>query len=327
LPTKGLSAAVFALVLLVVPCATPAASAPAAAPEIAASPAPVPEHVDWAPSQQIVFTGVGGGVYAISRAGGRPRQLTSGEGDSLLSITRGGRLVYGKGSRLFTIPEAGGKPRNLGSGFSGVWSPDGKRIAYAAKGGYLVEDAEGRHKRLVAKSGYTEFTGAPTWSPDGRKLAYVACRAPFLSQPCEHQYGFDVYVIGLDGSDKHRVTPKAGFPQCPAWSSIGKLAFLADSNLVAVVKKAGVLRTFRPGDCPVWAPSGRRFAVATATGASLMNFDGSHRRQITVSRRSDSTSRGVAWSPDGKWLAIVDGSNHPHLWIVRTNGTGLRRLA
>jgi Tol biopolymer transport system component len=90
---------------------------------------------------------------------------------------------------------------------------------------------------------------------DGRKLAYVACRAALGSDPCEHQYGFDVYVIGLDGSEKHRVTPKPGFPQCPAWSSVGKLAFSTTESteshishdVVAVVKKGGGLRTFRPG--------------------------------------------------------------------------------
>ena len=76
----------------------------------------------------------------------------------------------------------------------------------------------------------------------------------------------------------------------------------------------------------MWAPGGRRFAVATATGAYLMNFDGSDRKRITVAPDSAGGSRGVAWSPDGKWLAIVDGSEHPHLWTVRANGTGLKRL-
>src|SRR5205809_4585454 len=105
----------------------------------------------------------------------------------------------------------------------------------------MVEDADGRNRRLVGRNRYGESRGAPTWSPDGRKLAYVACRAAYLSFGCEHQTAFDVYVIGLDGSDKHRVTPKTGFPQCPAWSSVAKLAFFAADNLVAVVKKSGGL--------------------------------------------------------------------------------------
>src|SRR5262249_39254574 len=149
-----------------------------------------PFRVAWAPSQQIVFTMWGGGIYVIPTSGGRPRLLTTGDsdGDDALSIARDGRLVYGKGSTLFTIPLAGGKPRSLGFGFGGVWSPDGKRIAYAGNGGFMVEDADGSHKRLVARNRYGDSTGAPTWSPDGRKLAYVACRAALGSEPCEHQY-------------------------------------------------------------------------------------------------------------------------------------------
>ena len=91
----------------------------------------------------------------------------------------------------------------------------------------MVEDADGRHRRLVARNRCGESTGAPTWSPDGRRLA---CRAAYLSSGCEHYTAFDVYVIGVDGSDKRRVTPTAGFPQCPAWSSDARLAFYATED-------------------------------------------------------------------------------------------------
>src|SRR5262245_53904918 len=302
-----------------------------------ASPRPPegPYGVVWAPSEQIVFTTWGGGIYVVSPSGGRARLLASGE-RGVPSVTRDGRLVYWKDSSLFTIPLAGGKPRSLGFGFEGVWSPDGQRIAYKSHDGVMVEDADGSHKRLVATNRYWGLTGAPTWSPDGRKLAYVACRAPFQSDPCENQYGYDVYVVGLDGSDKHRVTAKPGNPQCPAWSSVGKLAFSADIKfvafkLIAVVQKGGGLRTFRhggrPAGCPVWAPSGRRLAFATGKGAYLLNFDGSYRKRITVAPSASARSTGVAWSPDGKSLAIIDGSlPRSHLWVVRANGYGPKRL-
>jgi Tol biopolymer transport system component len=273
----------------------------------------------------------------VSPAGGRPRLLTRGEGDSL-SVTRDGTVLYNDGHNLATIPLAGGKPRNLGYGAEGVWSPDGKRIAYGDQEGLMVENADGRHKRLVASTISGGFEAPPTWSPDGRKLAYLSCRSAFLRQLCENLGdGFDVDVVGIDGSDKHRVTPEPGFPDCPAWSSVGKLAFLAaDSSTVAVVQKGGGLRTFRPEGCPVWAPSGRRFALETDSGAYLMNFDGSYRKQITVAPATENEETRIAWSPDGRWLAIVNGGfvfrhdsptgYHYHLWIVRADGTELRRL-
>jgi Tol biopolymer transport system component len=76
----------------------------------------------------------------------------------------------------------------------------------------------------------------------------------------------------------------------------------------------------------VWAPSGRQPAVATATGAYLVDFDGSNRKRITVVPGSAGTSTGIAWSPDGKWLAVVGSSGHLHLWVVRADGTGRKRL-
>jgi len=293
-----------------------------------------PYGVAWAPSGEIVFTTWGGGIYVVPPSGGRARLVASGE-RGVPSVRRDGRLLYWKDSSLFTIPLAGGEPRSLGLGFEGVWSPDGQRIAFKSRDGVMVGDADGGHKRLVATNRNWDSGGAPTWSPDGRKLAYVACRAPFMSDPCENQFGYDVYVVGVDGSDKHRVTPRPGNPQCPAWSSVGKLAFSADIKfvafkLVAMVQKAGGLRSFRPGGCPVWAPSGRRLAFATGKGAYLMNFDGSSRKRITVAphlRPARPAETGVAWSPDGKWLAIIDGSSpRSHLWVVRANGYGLRRL-
>jgi len=57
-----------------------------------------------------------------------------------------------------------------------------------------------------------------------------------------------------------------------------------------------------------------------------MDVDGRKRKRIIVAPGSLGASRAVAWSPDGRWLAIVDGSDHQHLWVVRTDGTGLRRL-
>jgi Tol biopolymer transport system component len=306
-----------ALALLAV--ATPASGA-----------APEPYAAAWDASPQIVFAPAGSrsGIWTISPQGGAARLLTNAGGaDGGLAVSPNGKtLLFGSGSTLYRIPLAGGTPRALGTGFNPAWSPDGRRIAFTRNGGVYVMQADGTGARKVVTNRYIESAGAPTWSPDGRKLAYVACSAPYLSQPCEHQYGFDVYVIGLDGSDKHKVTPKRGLPQCPAWSHVAKLAFLSTDNTVAIVRAGGGLRTFRPGGCPVWAPGGRRFATTTATGVYLMNADGSGRRRITILPGSHTGFTAVAWSKDGRTLAVVGGEGVSHLWVVKADGTGLRRL-
>jgi dipeptidyl aminopeptidase/acylaminoacyl peptidase len=291
----------------------------------AAAAAPIPRFAVWRPAPQIVFGDKTGGIYVVSPEGGRPRLLVS-EG-VVMSVSPDGRtLLFGRDGSLNTIPIAGGTPRRVGAGTHGVWSPDGRRIAFVTNEGVFVMDADGRHVRKVATSRYTIEQGPPTWSPDGRKVAYVACSAPYGSSPCEHMSGYDVYVIGVDGSGRHKVTPEPGLPLCPAWSSVAKLAFRASTGQVALVQAEGEPRAFWPGGCPVWAPDGRRLAVPTTTGVTLLNFDGSGRKVITIEPNSLLRFRSVAWSRDGAWLAVV--SNRPsRLYVVRADGTGLRRLA
>jgi Tol biopolymer transport system component len=49
-----------------------------------------------------------------------------------------------------------------------TWSPDGKLIAFPAKGLYFVPASGGRARRLTRRS-----AEAPDWSPDGRHIAFL----------------------------------------------------------------------------------------------------------------------------------------------------------
>jgi Tol biopolymer transport system component len=296
----------------------------------AAPTTPAPEEGVWAGSSSVAFAVAGrhGGVYAIrSNGSGLHRLTTAGGGDGGLAVSPDGQtLLFGSGTSLYAIGIDGHGLRRVGTGFDPSWSPDGKRIAFTRDDGVYLMKRDGTDAHKLVTNRYPEFNGVPTWSPDGKKVAYVACSAPYLSEGCEHQYKFDVYVIETDGSRKHRVTPRSGFPQCPAWSNAGKLAFLNTDDTVALVKAGGGLRTLGPGGCPSWAPGGRRLAVPTATGVALMNADGSGRRQIMILQGSHSLFRTVAWSADGRSLAVVGGESRGHLWVVGANGNGLKKL-
>jgi hypothetical protein len=311
--TVGFAAAALVLAL------SAAAAAPAA---------PAPVVAAWGKAPSIVFAAAGrhGGIFAITPTGTGLHELTAaGGGDGGLAVSPNGKTVlFGAGSSLRSVQVAGGGLHSLGTGFNPAWSRDGTKIGFTRNDGVYLMRADGTGAHKLVTNRYTESSGGPTWSPDGKKLAYVACSAPFLSPPCEHQTGFDVYVIGVDGSGRHRVTPASGFPQCPAWSSVGKLAFLTSDATVAVVRAGGGLHTYRPAGCPVWAPNGRRFAVPTATGVSLMNFDGTGRKLITILPGSHTLFRSVAWSGDGTRLAAVSGGSH--LYVIRADGGGLKKL-
>jgi Tol biopolymer transport system component len=284
------------------------------------------ETVAWAPSALIAFGNRAGGIYVVRPDGSGLRRLTSlGNGDSELAFSPDGKtLLFAADLSLYSVRIDGGGLRRLGPGYGAAWSPDGARIAVARADGIYLMNADGSRARKLVTNRYTEVTGGPAWSPDGRQLAYVACTAPFLSQPCEHQYGFDVYVIGADGSGRHRITPSSDYPQCPAWSSAGVLAFLNGRSVAVLQRRTGRLRTFQPGGCPHWSPDGRRFVLALDRGLAFLNSDGSGRQAIRLS-----PALAVAWSPDERSLAVISVGRSPlgrSLSVIRADGTLTKRV-
>jgi TolB protein len=79
----------------------------------------------------------------------------------------------------------------------------------------------------------------------------------------------------------------------------------------------------------VWSPDGRQIAytVTNKNGTSIwvMNFDGSHPRQVTHLTPQQGAAQMPAWSPDGQLLAFQANATTPRtkatLWILdlRTN--------
>jgi len=81
---------------------------------------------------------------------------------------------------------------------------------------------------------------------------------------------------------------------------------------------------------PSFSPDARQLAFVSALSGTpqiwIMPSAGGFPEQITA---FDDPVTGVRWSPDGKWLAFglaPGGGLNSQVWLVRPNGTGLRRI-
>ena len=250
-------------------------------------------------------------------------------------------------------PQDPGRRRGLQA--SPCWSPDGKQIVYdegapGPKGlsQVWVMNADGSGKTQLTKGslGYRNFM--PSWSPDGKRIVFTSL--VFYTDGVERDA---IYVMNADGSGLRNVTSKKGpgvtsADYWPTWEKDGTITFYRNtrggglskfsvnpdgSGLTRLVKEAGT-STYQQQDW--WlkyeyglSPDGKwvarhdvktdRLVVARVRGggAPVTLLD------PVAAYAQDSVA--VAWSPDGKALAIAGQSetSFERLYIVNADGTGL----
>ena len=192
------------------------------------------------------------------------------------------------------------------STFCSIWSPDATHFLCdgenddnsAVNGIYTIRSSDGGGlTRITDSDGMTDSPMA--WSPDGSKIAF----GRFDQGNCTKRSA--VYVVNLDGTDLHRITPWGFCDGEGSWSPDGsKIAFVKPDGSIFTVHPDGTglaqlplathSRSFA-GDV-AWSPDGAQMvfiltlqtgAHSFVTGLGTANADGTNVRQITVSPTLD----------------------------------------
>ena len=170
------------------------------------------------------------------------------------------------------------------------WSPDGKKIAFSVEGRVwhiVVMDADGNnHVRLEDQA------ADPSWSPDGGTIAFVSGRDGRA----------EIYVIGVDGRGRKRVTHDSALKGAPSFSPDGR-------RIAYVAAEHRGLGQIGPGQIYVVGARGGKPERLT---------------------HNVENNWGPAWSPDGQVIAyyvIVDGDFHATIHLMTADGKYLRQLS
>lgn len=179
-----------------------------------------------------------------------------------------------------------------------AWSPDGKLIAFDSsekgrEGIWVMDAADGGHKRRVAAlPDGSRQDYAPSFSSDGKRLVFDREVDPDSDDDA-------LWIVNLDGTDLHRLTPPGISPDKAEWSP-------DDSRIV--------FDAYKPGDeqTTIW----------------IIDADGGHPTDLMPKGGTSDGYSKPTWSPDGSLILMTHGV-HPGpsrlgLAVVRPDGSGLR---
>ena len=188
-------------------------------------------------------------------------------------------------------------------------SPDGKKVAFAARGEIFAAAAKdgGDAARVTATAG---AESQPIWSPDSRRLVYSS----------ERDGDARLYEYAFASGKETGLTPGPG-DEAARFSPDGKsLAFVRGGTELHVLdmdgKKDRVLARgiiadrVQVGRPIAWSPDGKwvaffRSGLRGFTNVSIVPVAGGEAKPVSFLANANATS--VAWSPDGTFLLFDTG--------------------
>lgn len=184
------------------------------------------------------------------------------------------------------------------------------------------------------------FDDSPALSPDGTQIAFLTARHD--PSPSFPDLKYEIYMMGINGSNPHRLTETDATEDHPAWSPDGdKIIFDADYDgdrfyeiYTMNVDGSDVTRLTANAandQFADWSPDGMQIAFSSDRNGNwdifVMEADGSNQRALTD---SPDWELFPAWSPDGTQIAfngLVPRSRNTDVFVMQADGSNVRQLA
>jgi Tol biopolymer transport system component len=291
-------------------------------------------------------------IYLQRVGGHNPINLTkdSAEDDTQPAFSPDGSTIAFRSERggggIFVMGATGESVRRLSDvGYNPSWSPDGKQIVVATEGVdqplgrtglselWTIEVATGQKRKLFAGDAVQ-----PSWSPHGDRIAFWAIPRETAQR--------DIWTIATAGGASVAVTQDAALDWNPFWSADGKSLYFASDrggsmNLwrIAIDEKTGktsgapralTTPSLSSGHFSI-SRDGKRIAyLALNELASIekIPFDPSTGKASSPAPllRQSGALFSPDVSPDGEWVVFRSVGGQEDLLLVRSDGTGLRKL-
>jgi Tol biopolymer transport system component len=206
----------------------------------------------------------------------------------------------------------------VGGGGAAVWSPDGRRIAYAVQGrkeirdGIYVRSADQTGKPELVLAGSTIYPAS--WLPDGRSLLFGALFRP--------ETRHDIGIITLGDSVPRWLLSTAADEVHPQLSPDGRwLAYRSGQGATGEVYVKPMVGEGAPvqvsadgGGSPRWSPDGKSLyymvpgAIEAAAVAPGPGFAVASRRKMVDVGSPDVNNSTVNWAlfPNGREFLYID---------------------